>query len=45
MTEPYPPASELIMSSPRVGIAYAGEPWTSLPWRFYLNDTPFVSRR
>jgi len=22
----------------RVGINYAGEPWTSMPWRFILND-------
>jgi DNA-3-methyladenine glycosylase len=23
-----------ILTTPRIGIGYAGEPWTSLPWRF-----------
>lgn len=23
-------------TGPRIGIDYAGEPWVSLPWRFYL---------
>ncbi len=27
---------EKILASPRVGIAYAGEPWTSMDWRFRL---------
>ncbi len=34
-----------IVSSPRVGIAYAGEPWTSRPLRFFLVDEPAVSGR
>ncbi|MFW5645539.1 MAG: DNA-3-methyladenine glycosylase [Bacteroidota bacterium] len=25
-----------ILTSPRIGINYAGEPWISKPWRFYL---------
>ena len=27
---------ETLTTSPRVGIGYAGEPWTSMPWR-WLN--------
>lgn len=26
---------ELIKTSPRIGIQYAGEPWISKPWRFF----------
>jgi len=33
-----------IVTSPRVGIAYAGEPWTSLPWRLSIAGHPSVSR-
>ncbi len=29
---------EKILTSPRIGINYAGEPWISKPWRFYLPD-------
>ncbi len=29
----------LIRCTPRIGIQYAGEPWTSLPWRFVVQDT------
>ncbi|MFQ6031466.1 MAG: DNA-3-methyladenine glycosylase [Candidatus Zixiibacteriota bacterium] len=29
---------------PRIGIDYAGE-WAKKPWRFYIKDNPFVSRR
>ncbi|MEZ4999891.1 MAG: hypothetical protein R2727_04220 [Bacteroidales bacterium] len=25
-----------VLSSPRIGIDYAGEPWISKPWRFYI---------
>ena len=28
---------------PRVGIDYAGE-WADKPWRFWIRDSPFVSR-
>jgi DNA-3-methyladenine glycosylase len=31
-------------SGPRVGINYAGE-YASKPWRFWLKDNPFVSKR
>jgi DNA-3-methyladenine glycosylase len=33
-----------IVAGPRVGVAYAGEPWASLPWRFRLEGDPSVSR-
>jgi DNA-3-methyladenine glycosylase len=32
-----------IARGPRVGIDYAGE-WAARPWRFWLQDSPFVSR-
>ena len=34
-----------IASGPRIGIAYAGEPWTSRPWRLAVADSPALSRR
>ena len=34
----------LIATGPRVGIAYAEE-WIEKPWRFWLKDNPFVSKR
>ena len=36
-----PPARTL--ATPRIGIAYAPEPWRSLPWRFIDPDSPAVS--
>jgi DNA-3-methyladenine glycosylase len=33
-----------IASGPRVGIDYAEE-WVAKPWRFWIRDNPFVSRR
>jgi DNA-3-methyladenine glycosylase len=33
-----------IASGPRIGIDYAEE-WIDKPWRFWLKDNPFVSRR
>jgi len=35
-----PPVPE---STPRIGIAYAGEPWTSVPWRFVVHASPALS--
>ncbi len=32
-----------IEASPRVGIAFAGRPWTEQPWRFALVGNPSVS--
>ncbi len=42
-----PPAAETaprIVAGRRVGIAYAGEPWISRPWRLAIADHPSVSR-
>ena len=33
-----------IASGPRIGIDYAEE-WIDKPWRFWISDNPFVSRR
>lgn len=33
-----------IVSSPRIGIDYAGPVWAKKPWRFYIKNNPFVSR-
>src|SRR5882724_5919114 len=33
-----------ILSGPRIGIDYA-ERWTDKPWRLWIKDNPFVSRR
>lgn len=36
--EPAPPgeATRRIVAGPRIGVGYAGEPWTSRPWRLVL---------
>jgi DNA-3-methyladenine glycosylase len=34
-----------IRETPRIGIAYAGEPWTSVPWRFVVAGSPSLSGR
>jgi DNA-3-methyladenine glycosylase len=36
--------SDAILATPRIGIGYAGEPWTSQPWRLSLVGHPSVSR-
>ena len=48
--EPAPDSSEAaedrsreVGTSRRLGIDYAGPPWTELPWRFYLADSPALS--
>jgi DNA-3-methyladenine glycosylase len=33
-----------IASGPRVGIAYAGKPWVSMPWRLWIAGSPSLSR-
>lgn len=33
-----------IVAGTRVGVAYAGEPWSTLPWRFAIADSLAVSR-
>jgi len=37
-------SSRAIASGPRVGIDYA-EDWVDKPWRFWIKDNPYVSRR
>jgi DNA-3-methyladenine glycosylase len=42
------PAAEpapTVVATPRIGIAYAGEPWVSVPWRFVAAGSPSLSRR
>jgi len=34
-----------IAAGPRIGLNSVPEPWKSIPWRFYVRDNPFVSRR
>jgi DNA-3-methyladenine glycosylase len=34
-----------IISGPRIGIAYAAEPWASVPWRFVVAGSPSLSGR
>ncbi len=38
-----PVAPERVATGPRVGVAYAHEPWRSHPLRFWLRDEPTVS--
>jgi DNA-3-methyladenine glycosylase len=37
------PETEIAQST-RIGVDYADE-WKHKPWRFYLKDSPFVSRK
>jgi DNA-3-methyladenine glycosylase len=32
-----------VVATPRIGVAYAGEPWASLPWRLVVAGDPAVS--
>jgi DNA-3-methyladenine glycosylase len=34
-----------VVARPRIGIAFAGEPWISQPWRFYERGNRWVSKR
>jgi DNA-3-methyladenine glycosylase len=45
--EPAPPDERpgQVAAGPRVGIAYAGEPWVSRPWRLWLPGSRAVSGR
>ncbi len=40
-------SAEKIITGPRVGIAYAGEPWVSMPWRYQIRpqDIPGLPQR
>jgi DNA-3-methyladenine glycosylase len=33
-----------VVATTRIGVEPAGEPWSSLPWRFVLADSPSLSR-
>jgi DNA-3-methyladenine glycosylase len=35
----------LVVASERIGVAYAGEPWATNPWRFAERGSPSVSGR
>jgi DNA-3-methyladenine glycosylase len=37
-------AAPRVVAGPRVGIGYAGEPWTSVPWRLSIAGNAAVSR-
>ena len=42
-----PPLGEpdpVVVAGPRVGIGYAGAPWTDVPWRLAIAGNPAVSR-
>jgi DNA-3-methyladenine glycosylase len=32
-----------VVAGPRIGIGYAGSPWTEVPWRLHLEGDPSVS--
>jgi len=32
-------SDDLVQTTPRIGIQYAGEPWVSLPWRFLIQNS------
>ena len=34
-----------VVSSPRIGVAYAGPEWAAVPWRFAAAGDPSVSGR
>lgn len=44
--EPPPPdeSAPVVIAGPRVGIGYAGSPWTEVPWRLAIAGDPAVSR-
>lgn len=41
--EPVP--DEQVSTGPRVGLNNVPEPWHSIPWRFWIKDNSYVSRR
>jgi len=44
--EPPPPGARPVatVAGPRIGVAYAGEPWAALPYRLFDGSSPSVSR-
>jgi DNA-3-methyladenine glycosylase len=45
--EPRPTSEPMpeILATPRIGVDYAPEPWTSVPWRLLIAGSPSVSGR
>lgn len=45
--EARPPGESLpdAVTTPRIGVAYAGEPWASVPWRFLVPGSPSLSHQ
>jgi DNA-3-methyladenine glycosylase len=41
---PVDEAAPVVIAGPRVGIGYAGPPWTEVPWRLAIAGNPAVSR-
>ncbi len=41
-TPPIPP--EKIRTGPRIGLGKTPEPWLSMPWRYWIDGNPFVSK-
>lgn len=39
-----PISGDDIAAGPRIGLNNTPEPWKSMPWRFYVRDSPFVSK-
>jgi DNA-3-methyladenine glycosylase len=44
--EPPPPGEPAahVAAGPRIGVDYAGPPWTDVPWRRWIDGNPAVSR-
>jgi DNA-3-methyladenine glycosylase len=44
--EPAPPGepAPAVAAGPRIGVDYAGPPWTEVPWRRWIAGNPAVSR-
>jgi DNA-3-methyladenine glycosylase len=38
-------APPVVVATPRIGIAYAGEPWIGMPWRLVVAGSPSLSTR
>jgi len=39
-----PVPARSVLRGPRVGLGNTPEPWKSKPWRYWVKDSPFVSR-
>lgn len=43
LEQPPVPDPRAIARSPRIGVGYAGEPWSSIQWRFFLTPSGSTS--